>query len=292
MQQLFNLAFARLERAKEKRLEFGREWGTYIDDHPWDIDLAVLSDTEFEFFAVQREPAPAVLSLVFSEWLASIRAALDNSFYAWVAAATGQNPPPQAERLQYPICTTPADFKRQRSRLAAVPQEIVDTVEKAQPYQSPLGPESNLFYWIHELARTDRHRTPHIGIGRIATHKVRIKVPVGVTATFDTSVQPFQAIDDRIVLCRFTTSVPLDRSDLVGSDFRGVGIDPEIRAWAGFNMGGTRKSLEDRMVHTEFFTRRDLESMAAHSGCVPPRGFKVIDPTMPGDGGVGPDTQT
>ncbi|KTR95834.1 hypothetical protein NS220_04595 [Microbacterium testaceum] len=194
MQQLFNLAFARLDRAKERHQEFGREWGSYIAEHPWDIDLAVLSDTQFEFFAVQQEPAPAVLSLVFSEWLASIRAALDNGFYAWVTSSTGQNPPPQAERLQYPICTTPADFKRQRSRLASVPQEIVDMVEKAQPYQAPLGPESNLFYWIHELARTDRHRTPHIGIGRIETHKVRIRVPTGVTAKFDTSIHPFQAM--------------------------------------------------------------------------------------------------
>lgn len=279
MQQLFDLAFARLDRAKDKRVEFGREWETYISDHPWEIDLAVISDTEFEFFAVQREPAPAALSLVFSEWLATIRAALDNGFYAWVAAATQQNPPAQAERLQYPICATASDFKRQRSRLTSVPREIVDMVEKAQPYQSPLGPESNLFYWVNELARTDRHRTPHIGIGRIATHKVGVRVPEGVTATFDPSVQPFQAIDDRIVLCRFTTSAPLRRSDLHGSDFRGVGIDPEIRAWAGFNMGGHRQSLRDRMVYAEIFTRRDLESMAAHSGCNPPEGFQLIDPT-------------
>ncbi|QEV99704.1 hypothetical protein F6J84_06060 [Microbacterium caowuchunii] len=281
MQQLFDLAFARLDRAKEKRVEFGRMWETYISDHPWEIDLTVISETEFEFFAVQRAPAPAALSLVFSEWLATIRAALDNGFYAWVAAVTRQNPPAQAERLQYPICATSSDFKRQRSRLTSVPQEIVDMVEKAQPYQSPLGPESNLFYWVNELARTDRHRTPHIGIGRIATHKVRIKVPEGVTARFDPSVQPFQAIDDRIVLCRFTTSTPLRRSDLYGSDFRGVGIDPEIRAWAGFNMGGRRQSLRDRMVYAEIFTRRDLESMAAHSGCKPPEGFQLIDPASP-----------
>jgi hypothetical protein len=174
MQQLFELAFARLDRAKEKRAEFGREWGTYIDNHPWDIDLTVLSDTEFEFFAIQREPAPAALSMVFSEWLATIRAALDNGFYAWVVAATGQNPPLQAERLQYPICTSSTEFKKQRNRLTSVPPDIVAKLEMVQPYRSPYGPESNLFYWINELARTDRHRTPHIGIGRIATHKVRI----------------------------------------------------------------------------------------------------------------------
>jgi hypothetical protein len=277
MQQLFELAFARLDRAKEKRAEFGREWGTYIDNHPWDIDLTVLSDTEFEFFAIQREPAPAALSMVFSEWLGTIRAALDNGFYAWVVAATGQNPPLQAERLQYPICTSSTEFKKQRNRLTSVPPDIVAKLEMVQPYRSPYGPESNLFYWINELARTDRHRTPHIGIGRNATHKVRIRIPEGVTATFDTSVQPYHAIDDRIMLCRFTTSAPVHRSELKG-DFRGVGIDPEIRAWASFNIDGKRQSLKDRMVYTEIFARRDLETMAAYSNCVPPEGFKLINP--------------
>jgi hypothetical protein len=79
MQELFDLAFARLDRAEDKRAEFGREWGTYIDNHPWDIDIKVINDTEFEFYALQREPAPAVLSLVFGEWLAAIRAALNDS---------------------------------------------------------------------------------------------------------------------------------------------------------------------------------------------------------------------
>lgn len=114
--------------------------------------------------------------------------------------------------------------------MSSLPLNIVDKVEKVPPYQVPFGPESNLFYWINELARTDRHRTPHIGVGRIAAHKVHIKLPADVTATFDTTVQPFQAIDDRIVIFRFSTSEPVDRSELYGSDFRGVGIDPEIRA--------------------------------------------------------------
>ena len=67
MQPLFDLAFARLDRAKYKRVEFAHEWGAYIDNHPWDIDITVLSDTEFEFTAIQLDPAPVVLSLVFRE---------------------------------------------------------------------------------------------------------------------------------------------------------------------------------------------------------------------------------
>ncbi len=43
-------------------------------------------------------------------------------------------------------------------------------------------------------------------------------------------------------------------------------------------MNGAQQSLQDRMVYTEVFTRRDLESMAAYSNCVPSGGFQVIDP--------------
>lgn len=80
MQQLFDLAFARLDRAEDTRVEFGTVWEDLNNRHPWDIDLTQISTTDFEFFAMQREPTPAALSKIFSEWLATIRAALDNGF--------------------------------------------------------------------------------------------------------------------------------------------------------------------------------------------------------------------
>ena len=276
MQELFDLAFARLSRASDKRSEFGSVWSSFIEEKPWTIDLLQTSPTDFEFFASQTTPAPAELSLVFSEWLAAIRAALDNGFYAWVSAATGQNPPPQAGRLQYPICASAAEFKRQKSRLSAVPIDIVKKLELVQPYMSPDGPESNLFYWVNELARTDRHRTPHIGIGRIAEHRVRLALPSDVTVIFDERIRPFQALHEHITICRFTTSRPISPADLEGSDFRGIGIDPEIHAWANYNIDGKTMSLHKRMSFAELFARRDLESMAAYAKCSPKDGFRVI----------------
>jgi hypothetical protein len=89
---------------------------------------------------------------------------------------TGLNPPPDAEKLQFPICITRAEFRKQAKRLATLPGDIVEKLEKTQPCQSPYGPKSNLLFWLHELARTDRHRTPHVELGHIATHKVRVGV--------------------------------------------------------------------------------------------------------------------
>lgn len=44
-------------------------------------------------------------------------------------------------------------------------QGILDKVEAAQPHRSPLGSEGNLFYWVHELAGTERYRSLHVGLG-------------------------------------------------------------------------------------------------------------------------------
>lgn len=100
IQNLYNAAFARHDRAKVKRREFGECWAKHISVHPWDIDVRNVDPSTLEILAVMREPAPVELALIFSEWLAALRAALDNALYALAAATSGQNPPPQAERIQ------------------------------------------------------------------------------------------------------------------------------------------------------------------------------------------------
>lgn len=277
MQQLFDFAFARLHHAEAKRKEFGESWKEYISTHPWDIDVRNVNPTTFEILAVTREQAPVQMSLAFSDWLATIRAALDNGLYAWVASATQQNPPPLAERIQYPICSTPKEYASQRKRLSGVPQDILDKVELGQPYHGAYGPESTLVYWVHELARIDRHRSLHVGLGRVSAHRIRLLLPEEVTATFDESVKPYQHIEGEVLIGRFTTSKAISRFD-VKVDLRGVGIDPEIKAWAGFRVDGRWTSLVDRMRYTELFTLNTIENMAYFSGIQPPDGFITFAP--------------
>ncbi|MGN6330331.1 MAG: hypothetical protein ACTHOD_01610 [Motilibacteraceae bacterium] len=283
MQELYDLAFARHDRAKEKRREFGECWAKYISAHPWDIDVRNVDPCTLEILAVMREPAPVELALIFSEWLAALRAALDNALYALAAATSGQNPPPHAERIQYPICSTPEEFKKQAKRLSTLPQNVIEALEKSQPYQSPYGPESNLTYWTHELARRDRHRSLHVGLGRVDEHRIRVAPPAGVTIQFDQTVKPFSHIESELVIGRLTASRPI-RPREITADLRGVAIAPEIRAWAEFTLGGKSQSLQDRMIYTEIFTRNHLENMALMGGLVPPDGFRTFDPDASREG--------
>jgi hypothetical protein len=280
VQELYDRAFARLDRVAGKREEFARCWAAYISVHPWDVDVRSVDSSTLEILAVMRQPAPAELALIFSEWLASLRASLDNAIYALAAALTGQNPPPQAGGIQFPICSTPDDFARQASRLRMLPPHIIEAFEKAQPYQSPWGPESNLTWWLNELVRRDRHRELHVGLGRVDEHRIRVAPPSGVTITFDENVVPYSHIERELVVGRFTADRPLQPEE-VTVDLTGVTIAPEIQAWAEFKLNGARQSLEKRMVYTEIFTRNHLENIALMGGCVPPGGFRTIDPAKP-----------
>lgn len=232
-----------------------------------------------EILAVTREPAPVELALVFSEWLAALRAALDNALYALAAATSGQNPPPQAERIQFPICSTPEEFKKQAKRLSTLPEHVIEALEKSQPYQSPFGPESNLTYWIHELARKDRHRSLHVGLGRVDENRFRVAPPSGVTIKFDQTVKPYSHIEGALVVGRLTASRPVHPRE-IKADLRGVAIAPEIQAWAEFKLEGKSQSLQDRMIYTEIFTRSHLENMALMGDAMPPDGFRTFDPDV------------
>lgn len=275
MSELFDLAFARLDRAESRRSEFAASWASYIDGHPWDAELVTVNADTFEIIVKGREPAPSSLALAFSDWLAALRAALDNGLYAWAAAITGQNPPPGAGKLQFPIASTVEEFHRQALRLTDLPADIVARLEQAQPYHSVYGPRSNLLYWLHELARVDRHRRLHLGLGRISRHRVQVGVPHGIDVAFDEGVQPYAAITGVLVIARFTTSVPLPPSLIQFNPM--VEIAPEIAEWADFEMNGSKPPLEQRMRLTELFMRNHLENMAYYSNVAPPQGFRTID---------------
>ncbi|QDO89818.1 hypothetical protein FNH13_16975 [Ornithinimicrobium ciconiae] len=156
-------------------------------------------------------------------------------------------------------------------------EHVVEALEKSQPYQSPYGPESNLTYGIHELARKDRHRSLHVGLGRIDEHRIRVAPPPGVTIEFDQTVKPYSHIEGELVVGRFTASRTI-RPREIKADLRGVAIAQEIQAWAEFKLDGKSQSLQDRMIYTEIFTRNHLENIALMGGAVPPDGYRTFEP--------------
>ncbi len=157
------LVLARLDRAEEQVKAFGESWARYLDEQPHSLDHAVEEDGTLSIRLRRARPLPAELSIILGELLYELRAALDNCLFAVAALVSSDNPPPNAGRLEWPIRSTPAEWKAQSSRYDALPQTIVTALQAIQPFRAEY-PDWNCLAILHDLSRIDRHRSMH-GLG-------------------------------------------------------------------------------------------------------------------------------
>ncbi len=157
------LLHARLARAGEHYRSFGHVWANYLDQRPHALESTPEPNGAIVVRLRRVTPLPAELSVVFGEMLYELRAALDNCLYAVAVLVSGQNPPPNAARLEWPIRGTPLEWANHAARYQDLPSEITQALEAIQPYQAQF-PDWNSLRILHNLARIDRHRAPH-GLG-------------------------------------------------------------------------------------------------------------------------------
>ena len=163
--QLLN---ARIERARKHYAEFGEVWAEYLSDRPHSLEHTGEEDGTVVVRLQRTVPLPVALSISFGEFLYELRAALDNCLYAAAVLVSGQNPPPSANRLEWPIRLTRKDWKDQVKRYQDLPPELVSALEAIKPYHAT-RPGWNSLGILHDLARVDRHRSPH-GLGLYLAH--------------------------------------------------------------------------------------------------------------------------
>lgn len=164
---------ARLDRAVMHFENLGDLWADYLDQMPHRIELIKEAGGSTRVRLRRHIAIPAELSVVLGEFLYETRAALDNCLYAVAVITSGQNPPPKAERLEWPIRENPSQWKSQVDRYGALPPEVVDALETIQPYRAEC-PSWNSLAILHELARFDRHRTSK----GLALYLVRVRMRV------------------------------------------------------------------------------------------------------------------
>jgi len=154
------LVAARLERAEQHFEAFGEARAAYLDTKPHRLVRTIEIDGTVVVRLERASPLPVELSIEFGELLYELRAALDNSLYAVAVITSGESPPPQAGRLEWPIRETAKEWGSQAKRYSELPPEIVAALEAIQPY-GVTTPGWNCLAILHELARLDRHRSPH-----------------------------------------------------------------------------------------------------------------------------------
>ncbi len=130
-----------------------------------------------------------IASLELGEMLYQLRAALDSCIYSARIRETGQNPPPDEDKLEFPICKKRADFKAfNRAPLADKRRDILESV---QPYKIPkLVPEEMVFNFnrtlaiLNDWARKDRHRRLHMVGSWASNASPKIRCPEGTTLSY------------------------------------------------------------------------------------------------------------
>jgi hypothetical protein len=113
---------------------------------------------------------PAAFSLELGEILYQLRAALDGAIYACAIEETGEDPPPNARDLEFPICDTAERYGKAERKIKALTGERREIVEAFQPYNIVANLDSEIAFLsphralaiLNDWARKDRHRTLHI----------------------------------------------------------------------------------------------------------------------------------
>jgi hypothetical protein len=156
----------RLDRALHHKKEFARIWNGFLnreDAEPYWVSVTV-DPTGRGIIHVEPEGFPKdELSLVFGEMLYQLRAALDSLVHETAIVVCGEDPPPRAGQLEFPISASPESFKRSARKIAPLADHHKVWIEDMQPYHDEhltegIALTANALDEINDLARRDRHR--------------------------------------------------------------------------------------------------------------------------------------
>src|ERR1035441_2446558 len=116
---------------------------------------------------IRNRPPLDRWSLIAGDCVHNLRTALDSLVYAIGIAVSGDNPPPEAHRLQFPIADTLELFVQQRSRIASLGASVNTRIEGAQPYRRPHQQLPPLLSLIRDFDNFDKHRLLNIVVASL-----------------------------------------------------------------------------------------------------------------------------
>lgn len=155
---------------------------------------------------IEPPPLPLSLSLEFGEMLYQLRAALDACVYRAAILDSGQDPPPNENALEFPICMTAAHWQDSRRKVDPLTDEHRGIIEAMQPYNASKYPGTGRVVRslgiLNDWARKDRHRRIHVvrtWLGPVVP-RLRVAEPGRVSALI---ARPPGVVDGQTKIARF-----------------------------------------------------------------------------------------
>lgn len=184
--ELFSKCHTRIARAVHHSNETAKIWNGLDIMHLLAVTLFVRDDGTGTLDVDQVEPLPENLELELGEFLYQLRAALDGAVYASAIQDSGQNPPPKASSIEFPICERKDEWARQSRKIALLNPGRRRFIEVTQPFAEPSLEASLLVLnsnrclrFLNELARIDRHRRLHTLVAGISMDRPLFELPEG-----------------------------------------------------------------------------------------------------------------
>lgn len=254
-----DVLYARLERARTQRESMWEIASEQIKGNPIEQRTVKHAD-HISLYLKPTAPFPPELSILFGEWLYNVRAFLDGLLYELVAHDSGKNPPPNAGRLQFPTFKDRASFDA-KFHPKGLNERTRTMIERMQPYYATGGYTGSALWWIHELARIDRHRHGHALVWRII--KIQLESDSAVVDAARTRVcNQFDALirDDEELEIATIYPVPGTKPDTNDGVNIWWTVQFDVPEWFQNSVRSYSSwSLDDRMRDIELLLLRALE---------------------------------
>jgi hypothetical protein len=147
---------AKLKRVQQNLEAMDTENGAYIASHPYTIVPEFEDETGWHRIELWAQPPRPIFGIIIGEAIHNLRSALDQ--LAW-QLATLDGDPPQPDKVQFPIFSTPRKDFLNHPSVNGMRQEHRTVLETLQPYRAGHGNTSlEQLAWI---SNTDKHRLVH-----------------------------------------------------------------------------------------------------------------------------------
>lgn len=262
----FKGCWDRFDRAVTHRDAATKLWADFLG-HEDAYDVRLFVDAEGEGVGrgtlrvwPSEEMPTSELAILFGEYFYNLRAALDYAVYATAICDNGwRDPPPGESVLQFPVCDTPASWRKNAYHVGPLSEKHRTWIESVQPYVGTDDPTVRGIYWLNHLARLDRHRALRVIGAYVSESSPVVKVKAPAVVTFDEiDREIFVDNDDGAVIASFTVTPWHDGDDVEANP--NTALDVEIKDFA---LGRPREStwlrlpmsvrlfLIESVIHTE-----------------------------------------
>lgn len=199
----------RLEQAKAHRGHIAELCNSFIDgEDPYLVSLDVDAGGYGSIAVYPNEAIPLdEISLEFGELLYQLRATLDSLVYELAIIDTGQDPPPDAEKLEFPFRSSQTAFDQVAWKIAPLLKQHRVMINSLQPYPVPgqtdaLKIMAQSLDVLNDWARKDRHRGLHAVASWAANKDPLFEPPDGCTV-HDVVVTPDKPLEKESEVATF-----------------------------------------------------------------------------------------